>query len=543
MKNRWWLGLVLLLSGAARPSLAGDLPQFQPCWRGQVGATFQMWGFDATPTNLASFPSYYGPQTDLPDTGWSNPYGTPQAVIVAEQAGVGWIASDPGYSTTLSGIWDLGYGEGSVTLTVPNGVASASLTRDIWVQITEATATDISMTNTVSVSGGTMIGSVQRVTVEAHPNYTWVVSQTMWRVPANSAPNTITISGGCHTCNSVGGGENSFIESVVVDTRVGDFSVISPGGSLNIGTQTECTGITFDPGSTYTWEIKDATGAAGTGFDQVSVTGASNINVQASSANKFAVNIISLNGASAGLAAGFNNNTAFTWAIASSSAGSVLNFDPSKFTLSYSSSQFQNDLAGGVFSVAQSGDGKSINMVFTPNHPPVASDAPYTRASGLSLKIKIADLIANSTSDADGDPRALQATDSTSAQGGTVTSDGTYIFYSPPGNDNSDSFNYTVRDVLSAYRAGDTVRTASAKINITVVKPGGRVQTIDSSGGTATLKFAGIPGSLYDVQRSPNVSFTPFTVLLTTNAPPNGVFTYTDNNPPMPSAFYRLMQH
>src|SRR5205085_2606511 len=145
-------------------------------------------------------------------------------------------------------------------------------------------------------------------------------------------------------------------------------------------------------------------------------------------------------------------------------------------------------------------------------------------------------LLANSTSDPDGDGRALHAVDGTSAQGATVTSDGTYIKYQPI-NDNSDSFNYTVRDTSSAYRAGDTVRTASAKINITVVNMGGSVQAINTSGGAVAVKCAGVPGFQYDLERSDIVTFATFTILLTTNAPSNGFFNYNDSNPPTPTAF------
>ncbi len=526
------------------PGLAADLSQFQPCWRGQSGTTFQTWGFSATPTNIDQFPTYFGPQIDLPDTGWINPYGTPQAVISDNPAGaaIGWFATDSSISTTLSGIWDLGYGDGAVTLTIPNAIAAPSLTRDIWIQITEATTTDISTNSAVSVAGGTMVGSVQRVTIETHPNYTWVVSQTQWRVPANSAPNIITITGGCDSCNSGAGGENSFIDSVVVDTRVADYSTISPGGSLNIATQTECTGITLDPGSLYTWEMKDAAGAAGVGFDQVSVPGTSNITVLATSGSKCSINLISLNGASPGQAAGFNNNTAASWPIASAVGGSLLSFDASKFAISATTAQFQNNLGGGLFSVAQSGDGKSLNVVFTPNHSPTASDVLYTNAPGLQLKIRIADLLAGSTSDPDGNPRALSAVDAVSAQGGAITSDATTIYYEPI-NGNADSFNYTVRDVLSAYRAGDPVRTATAKITVSVVNSGGSIQMVNTSGGAVTIHCAGIPGYPYDIERSAAVSFTSPTILQTTNAPANGMFSYTDSTPPMPSAFYRLKQH
>jgi hypothetical protein len=97
--------------------------------------------------------------------------------------------------------------------------------------------------------------------------------------------------------------------------------------------------------------------------------------------------------------------------------------------------------------------------------------------------------------------------------------------------------------VVSAYRAGDTVRTSSARVNINVVNPGGILQMISSSGGAVTVNCAGIPGFQYDVQRATNVNFATFTVVLITNAPPNGLFSLIDNNPPTPTAFYRLLQH
>ena len=543
MKVTWVIRLALLIAFAKQSCFAVDLAQFQPCWRGQLGTTFQAWGFSLTPTNPPDeFGYYFGPQTDLPDAGVVNSYGSPRVTILPDPAGVGWIGTDTSYSSGLSGIWDLGYGGGNITLTIPDAVGSASLTREVWIQITEAIAADITLTNSVSIPGGTQIGSVQKVTVEDGINYVWQVSRWIFRVPANSSADTIIVTGGCAACNSQSGGENSFVESIVVDTRLADYSTIAPGGSLNIGTITDCASVNLDPGSVYNWELKDATGAAGVGFDRVSVTGTSNINVQATSGNKFTINLRSLNGASAGPAANFNNNNAGTWAIASTASGSLLNFVANKFALSYTTAQFQNDLGGGAFSVAQSGDGKSLNLLFTPNRAPIASDAPYTRGAGLTLKIKIADLLAASTSDPDGDARALTALDAVSAQGATITSDATYIYYEPI-NGNADSFNYTVQDMVAAYRAGDPVRTATAHINVSVVNAGGIVQTIDTSGGAVTIRCAGIPDYQYDLERSATVNVDSPSTLLTTNAPGNGRFIYTDNNPPTPTAFYRLKQH
>src|ERR1043165_9601997 len=97
-------GLALLVCVGLGSGLAADLPQFQPCWRGQVGTTFQTWGFSDTPTNFNSdVGAYLGPQTDPPDAGYNNPYGTPLALIVDNPAGaaIGWFSSDAGFSTTL----------------------------------------------------------------------------------------------------------------------------------------------------------------------------------------------------------------------------------------------------------------------------------------------------------------------------------------------------------------------------------------------------------------------------------------------------------
>jgi hypothetical protein len=44
------------------------------------------------------------------------------------------------------------------------------------------------------------------------------------------------------------------------------------------------------------------------------------------------------------------------------------------------------------------------------------------------------------------------------------------------------------------------------------------------------------------VERAANLG-GPWTVMLTTNAPPQGVWFYTDSTPPQPSAFYRLQQN
>jgi hypothetical protein len=213
-----------------------------------------------------------------------------------------------------------------------------------------------------------------------------------------------------------------------------------------------------------------------------------------------------------------------------------MNFDTNAFY--FDTSSFSNDLAGGQF-LAQTG---SLAIVFTNNHSPTAPNATFSRAKGISLKIKISDLAAT-WSDPDDDPTSLIAVDATSTNGASITTNSTFIFYSNT-NNVADTFTYTIRDIRS-YRPGDTIRTAVATCFITVTNAYGTVQTVTPGPTSATVDFAGVPGYSYDVQRSTNLMG--WTTLLTTNTPPAGLFQYvddfTDIGGPPSQAYYRLKQN
>lgn len=139
------------------------------------------------------------------------------------------------------------------------------------------------------------------------------------------------------------------------------------------------------------------------------------------------------------------------------------------------------------------------------------------------------------TSDPEGAGRTLTAVNSPTAEGGTVTLTGggvKTINYTPPtGFNGDDSFTVTISDGVNTITAVVTVKVGTggsgngnALISITVV------------GTDVLLKFAGIPGNHYELQRSgsltPPVTWTPLTTL-TANA--SGFATYTDPSPPSPS--------
>jgi autotransporter-associated beta strand protein len=153
---------------------------------------------------------------------------------------------------------------------------------------------------------------------------------------------------------------------------VGGTARLSPG--VSVGTLTTTGSVTFGELGNYNWQIFNAAGTAGsTGWDLLTTSGV--LDVQATSANPFAVNLWSLSGTNPtvdGSAANFNPGQNYTWRIATA-AGGITNFAADKFVINSGSTSlgtggFSNSLGGGTFSIAQSGN--DLNLVFTSAAPP-----------------------------------------------------------------------------------------------------------------------------------------------------------------------------
>jgi hypothetical protein len=327
-------------------------------------------------------------------------------------------------------------------------------------------------------------------------------------------------------------------------TSIVSVIVHDSGGTLNGGIDSVTNtftvavlGVTniWEPDGNFTVNVSDASGSAGTGFTQTNYIGI--LDVQATSSNPFTITLVSLNGSVPGAAANFDRDANYSWTIATTGRG-VTGFDPNKFLVD--TTQFTNDLGGGGFLVTLSADGTSVDLVFTNNHPPVASLATYGRAWGTALRISMADLLANFTSDPDGDGRALEGL-GLSTNGSPVFTNSVFILFAPT-NNQPESFSYVVRD-LHNYRPGDSIRTATNYVTVSVTNAVSSAQGIDpSSGQGVQVRFAGVPGYAYDVERADNPA-GPWIALATTNAPPGGVWLFLDPNPPQPTAFYRTRQH
>jgi hypothetical protein len=164
--------------------------------------------------------------------------------------------------------------------------------------------------------------------------------------------NTLIFSGTA----TVLAGNGTIGTAVTADRHV----VLSPGNSP--GKLTFSAGLTLASGSAISFQIQDAAGAAGVGYDLISVTGGI-LNLTAP-ANTITFNLNTLNSdGNAGNAANFNPNASYSWTFAESPNASITGFNANQFHLVNS---FSNSVNGGIFSFSQSLDQRSLLLNFTP---------------------------------------------------------------------------------------------------------------------------------------------------------------------------------
>ena len=198
--------------------------------------------------------------------------------------------------------------------------------------------------------------------------------------------------------------------------------------------------------------------------------------------------------------------------------------------------------AGGSFSLsitASNGVAPSATQSFTliVNRPPVANPDTLSTRRNTPATLSLTRLLANDT-DPDGDPRTVSSIAAASSQGGTITSNGTSLTYTPPTTPanftGADAFSYTISDG----RGG----SATGTVNVTVT-PGDqalRTVSITMSGGAITVVFAGIPGDAYQVQTQDTMNGPWANAGLPLPADAQGQVMFGDPSPPS-SRFYRAI--
>ena len=162
---------------------------------------------------------------------------------------------------------------------------------------------------------------------------------------------------------------------------------ISPGNSP--GTLSVIGTTTWAGGGNYNWQLLDATGTAGSGWDTVSITGALDL-TNLTLGSPFKVNLWSLStfAGSGGNALNFNSSLSYSWTIASASSG-ITGFDANEFSIYTTAvngtNGFSNSFAG-TFSMSQSGNNLNLNYDPTPVPEPANAVTVLALFSGAVLQ-------------------------------------------------------------------------------------------------------------------------------------------------------------
>jgi autotransporter-associated beta strand protein len=159
------------------------------------------------------------------------------------------------------------------------------------------------------------------------------------------------------------GGNGTISGAVTVNSG----GTLSPGNSPGLLTQGA---TTLEGGGNYNWQIADALGLAGTGYDSISLTSGSALTLNNTSVSKFNINLWSLSGISPdvnGDANFFNNSSNYSWTLIATDQV-IGGFAADKFAINITATNgaegFANTL-NGSFSVALADGGTDLNLVYT----------------------------------------------------------------------------------------------------------------------------------------------------------------------------------
>ena len=175
--------------------------------------------------------------------------------------------------------------------------------------------------------------------------------------------------------------------------------------------------------------------------------------------------------------------------------------------------------------------------VLAPASPPATYPVTVLRFAEGGVRLYAADLTTNDIV-AFYDTLTVIAVSSNSAAGGSVSLNGSWIFYAPPkGGDSSDTFTYTVSDG----HCGTATGTVTVQIKADDPQPS-RFAIGQMGDGSLQLSFDGIPGETYHVEYSESLSPPNWQVLTNEATDGYGVLQVTDwpvTN--VPSRFYRAV--
>ncbi|MCU0780608.1 MAG: Ig-like domain-containing protein [Akkermansiaceae bacterium] len=174
-----------------------------------------------------------------------------------------------------------------------------------------------------------------------------------------------------------------------------------------------------------------------------------------------------------------------------------------------------------------------------PNRPPEFAGYHFSTPRQTTATVAARKLLAKAT-DPDGDAVTLTGTSASSAMGGTVAlRDGAVIYTPAAGYAGEDGFAITLTDARGA--------ATQATVGVVVTQPnpqgaGGMATNPPTlqrlEGGQMDIRFQGIPGRIYQIQRSVDLSV--WQHLATVTATAEGLVHFIDGGPLPPNAYYRL---
>ncbi len=240
---------------------------------------------------------------------------------------------------------------GNITFSGGELQYGSAITTDLSSRIKNSASSILIDTNSNNVTFSSAVGSTNSGGLTKNGAGTLTLSNT------NTYRGATTINAGTLVLN--GSAANSTISIANGATLKGSGSAagaivsgtIGPGNSPGILT---VGALSLNSGGVYTWEMADATGVAGTGWDQIATSGLLTIN--STSGSPFTIAITS-----SGAPTNWTGNSTQAWDILT--YGSQSGFDATKFTLNTSAfAGFTAD--GSIWAISDTGS--AVRLTYTP---------------------------------------------------------------------------------------------------------------------------------------------------------------------------------
>jgi autotransporter-associated beta strand protein len=276
--------------------------------------------------------------------------GADDLAIVANTLSVGAKAVDTTFSGAISGTGGLTKsGSGKLTLTANNP----------YTGVTNISGGTLALTGTASVASSSSLRIAANTTLDVTgvtgSSYTLATTQSI------SGTGTIVATG------------KTFVAAGTLTPGNSPGTLVQDGGAMQLAAN-----------GNFNWEIADALGAAGTGYDSVSLIGGAVLDLsQLSDTNRYNINLITLSGVNpdvSGNVTNFNNTQNYTWTLFSTGTA-IAGFNSNLFTIN--ATGFTNDINGGTFSVALADSNTDLILRFTAIPEPSAALLGGLGALGL----------------------------------------------------------------------------------------------------------------------------------------------------------------